>query len=403
MLPRDLRTEHFAAYPPHARNLAVAHLEALRRLPLSFLPSLLREAIDYDFKFPAERDGLNKELTALASLSQAQTDDWFHAFSQLSLPPKIASFDWINKPAQFLEQESAYLWSTHQLDAFRQAATDYGSRLQSATPSPPLPARRLGIAVIGQGLSSYDGPLFRNLRAHGTYFDQVKPDEGLAELLKTVADRAIAHPAPYGHWYIDGGQEANHNAQLTCVSYQRLEPLRLALLKYIQSETGRPGMGPEELRTKLAQLVPSDLVGLCQGGWLSLLYAARFPTKVRKLVLAGAPIDIAAGQSALSALADASPLALFHELVKLGDGRVLGQKVLKFWGSETIGTHAIHQLLQTPEPIGSPAFAELEAIFRDWNAWTVDLPGTYYFEVIEKLYKSEGGRVGEGTRSRRMP
>jgi hypothetical protein len=76
-----------------------------------------------------------------------------------------------------------------------------------------------------------------------------------------------------------------------------------------------------------------DLVGLCQGGWLALLYAARFPAKVRKLVLAGAPIDIAAGQSALSALADASPLALFHELVTLGDGRVLGHKVKKFWGS----------------------------------------------------------------------
>ena len=79
-----------------------------------------------------------------------------------------------------------------------------------------------------------------------------------------------------------------------------------------------------------------DLVGLCQGGWLSLLYAARFPAKVRKLVLAGAPVDIAAGQSALSALAGASPLALFHELVKLGDGRVLGRKVQKFWGAETL-------------------------------------------------------------------
>ena len=86
-----------------------------------------------------------------------------------------------------------------------------------------------------------------------------------------------------------------------------------------------------------------DLVGLCQGGWLSLLYAARFPAKVRKLVLAGAPIDIAAGRSALSALADASPLALFHELVKLGDGRVLGHKVQKFWGAETIDTNDIHQ------------------------------------------------------------
>src|SRR6202022_584988 len=44
-----------------------------------------------------------------------------------------------------------------------------------------------------------------------------------------------------------------------------------------------------------------DLVGLCQGGWLSLVYAGRFPAKVRKLVMAGAPVDIAAQQSGLSA------------------------------------------------------------------------------------------------------
>ncbi len=130
-----------------------------------------------------------------------------------------------------------------------------------------------------------------------------------------------------------------------------------------------------------------DLVGLCQGGWLSLLYAARFPTKVRKLVLVGAPVDIAAGHSGLSALVDASPLALFHELVKLGDGRVIGRKVLKFWGPETIETEEIRQLLQSPEAVDSPAFAALEATFRDWHAWTVDLPGTYYLEVIEKLYR----------------
>jgi poly(3-hydroxyalkanoate) synthetase len=130
-----------------------------------------------------------------------------------------------------------------------------------------------------------------------------------------------------------------------------------------------------------------DLVGLCQGGWLSLLYAEQFPAKVRKLVLAGAPVDIAAGQSALSALAGASPLALFHELLKLGDGLVIGRSVQKFWGQETLSPHEIQQLLQTPEPIGSAAFAELEAKFRDWHAWTVDLPGIYYLEVIEKLYK----------------
>ena len=68
-----------------------------------------------------------------------------------------------------------------------------------------------------------------------------------------------------------------------------------------------------------------DLVGLCQGGWMALLYAARFPAKIRKLVLAGAPIDIAAAPSGLSALVDASPLTIFQELVKLGDGRILGE------------------------------------------------------------------------------
>lgn len=132
---------------------------------------------------------------------------------------------------------------------------------------------------------------------------------------------------------------------------------------------------------------PVDLIGLCQGGWMALLYAARFPAKVRQLVLAGAPIDIAAGNSGLSTLAEASPLAIFHELVKLGDGRVLGHSVLKFWGPESVGSDDIHQLLQTPEPVGSPAFTRLEALFRDWYSWTVDLPGIFYLEVVEKLYK----------------
>src|SRR6202040_3510118 len=43
--------------------------------------------------------------------------------------------------------------------------------------------------------------------------------------------------------------------------------------------------------------------------------------------------------------------------------------------------------LQALQPIGSPEFTRLEAIFRNWNSWTIDVPGTYYLEVIEKLYK----------------
>jgi hypothetical protein len=265
MLPSSLQAEQFAKYPAEARKLAVANLRALQQLPLSFLPGLLREVIDYDFKFPAERTAIEKELANLSSLSPAEINQWFQAFSQLSLASKLEHLDWINRPAQFLEQESAYLWTTHQLDAFRKAATDYGDRLRSALPVEQIPVRRLGIAVIGQGVASYDGPLFGNLRKHGTYFGRVKPENGLELLLTAAAARAKAHPVPYGHWYVDGGQAANHSSLMTCVQYRALEPVRVALLKYMQTEIGRPGMGPEELRTNLARLMPSDL-GMDKGG-----------------------------------------------------------------------------------------------------------------------------------------
>ena len=259
MLPLNLQAEQFAGYPPRARKLAVDNLAALQQLPLSFLPGLLRQVIDYDFKFPAESAAIENELATLSSLSRALLHQWFQAFSQLSLSSKLENLDWINQPAQFVEQESAYLWTTHQLDGFRKAATEYLDRLRSAVPIEPTPVRRLGIVVIGQGVASYDGPLFRNLRQHGTYFGQIKHENGLELLLKAAATRAKAHSVPYGHWYIDGGQEADHSPLLTCVPYRALEPVRAALLNYMQTEIKRPGMGPEELHTNMARLLPSDL------------------------------------------------------------------------------------------------------------------------------------------------
>lgn len=55
------------------------------------------------------------------------------------------------------------------------------------------------------------------------------------------------------------------STSLTTVSYEALEPLRDKLLKYMQTEIARPGMGPEALRTNLAQLLPVDL-GMNKGG-----------------------------------------------------------------------------------------------------------------------------------------
>jgi poly(3-hydroxybutyrate) depolymerase len=137
-----------------------------------------------------------------------------------------------------------------------------------------------------------------------------------------------------------------------------------------------------------------DLIGSCQGGWMALLFAARFPEKVRKLVLAGAPIDIQAGESNLSRLAAQMPLAVFEQLVELGEGRILGDRVLGLWGPRTLESESVRQLLQVPRRRCGPTFRSLEAQFQEWHAATVDLPGTYYLEVVEWLYKQN--RLAEG-------
>jgi poly(3-hydroxybutyrate) depolymerase len=130
-----------------------------------------------------------------------------------------------------------------------------------------------------------------------------------------------------------------------------------------------------------------QLVGLCQGGWMALMYAACFPAKVCQLVLAGAPIDVAAGNSRLSKLARDTPMAIFRELVALGGGRLLGQHALKFWSPHVPDRESMRALLQASGTITSDSFQRLEARFRDWYAWTLDLPGTYYLQAVEHLFK----------------
>ena len=142
MLPQDLKAEYFAGYPPEARKVVTNYLGALRQLPLSFVPGLLRELIEYDFKFPAERNAHERELEHLDSLSSAQLKEWFEAFAGIRLSPQLEAFDWIKVPAQFMEQLSAHLWSTHQLDAFRKASNDYADRLRAAVPPERPPESR---------------------------------------------------------------------------------------------------------------------------------------------------------------------------------------------------------------------------------------------------------------------
>jgi hypothetical protein len=260
MLPAQLTPESFAAYPREAKAVATQHIQRLRQLPLAFVPLLLRELNVYDYKFPMERRDLDRQLKYLASLSDDQFRAALAPFTGLKLSADLEKLDWINNPAVFTEQLTAHLWTTHQIDTFRNGAIEYVNKANAAFPDEPLPARRLGIAIIGQGAKSNDYRLFRKLRREGTYFTAVRPGGALEAIVNVVGKRAEAHPAPYSHWYIDGGVSATGTgASVARVSYAALSPVRTALQGRMQKIYEASVFDPEAFRTTLAQIKPADI------------------------------------------------------------------------------------------------------------------------------------------------
>jgi hypothetical protein len=258
MLPNQLTEASFNRYPPEARPLAISQIALLRRLPLAFLPLLLRELIVYDWKFPLERADLDRQFTYLGTLAAGPFQAAMSAFVQLKLTRELEQTDWVNSPAVFSEQLSAHLWTTHQIDSFRAAAVDYVQKASASAPDPALPTHRLGIAVVGQGVAKNDYRLFRKLRPQGVYFTQVKPGSGVRALLDAAAARAKQHPVPYGHWYIDGGANLAVPQGVTRVSYNALATPRAAVQNRMRKTYEAAVFDPEAFRTMLAQMKPED-------------------------------------------------------------------------------------------------------------------------------------------------
>ena len=126
-----------------------------------------------------------------------------------------------------------------------------------------------------------------------------------------------------------------------------------------------------------------DLIGLCQGGWLSLMAAARLPQKVDRLVLAGSPVDLDAAPSRfVEAVRETAPAA-FEALVRAGNGLIIGQRMLSAWGAGALDAAGQAHTLQSDGPLPQ----DLSERFQRWDRWAVDLPGPYYLQVTEQLFR----------------
>ena len=98
-------------------------------------------------------------------------------------------------------------------------------------------------------------------------------------------------------------------------------------------------------------------------------------------MLAGAPIDLSAAESEITRALASVPPEMIANLVALGGGRVSGSLSLALWPDDLSAEFTAEAALQCS---GDPAMA---ARFDAWNLRTVDLPGAYFVQTAEWIFR----------------
>lgn len=129
------------------------------------------------------------------------------------------------------------------------------------------------------------------------------------------------------------------------------------------------------------------LVGLCQGGWLSTMFAARFPGKVQSLVLAGSPIDTNAGHGPIRKLAHEMSLSDYEALVDAGRGLMPGATMLAGWKNMHPAQQYAGKYLDLYQHLDDHDYLERTETFARWYENPLDLPGAYYLQAIDQLFQ----------------
>lgn len=129
------------------------------------------------------------------------------------------------------------------------------------------------------------------------------------------------------------------------------------------------------------------LVGLCQGGWMASLYAARFPHKVKTLVIAGSPIDTQAGHGVIKGYVNKLPFRFYQEMVIAGGGLMKGAFMVEGFKNMHPEKQYIEKYVDLYEHIDDPDYVSRIENFERWYEYTIDLPGKWYLQVVKELFK----------------
>jgi poly(3-hydroxyalkanoate) synthetase len=129
------------------------------------------------------------------------------------------------------------------------------------------------------------------------------------------------------------------------------------------------------------------LIGLCQGGWMSLIYAALRPSQVISLVLAAAPVDFHAELSAVSWIALLYPMTFYQWLVMCGGGIMRGELISTGFNNLRFFERYYGKYLDLYQHIDEPDYVERFRRLADWYETHQHIPGRAYLEIVRLLFK----------------
>ncbi len=129
------------------------------------------------------------------------------------------------------------------------------------------------------------------------------------------------------------------------------------------------------------------LIGLCQGGWQSAMYTALYPEDVSNLILAGAPIDFHAGNGKISMYAALYPMSFYKSMVAMGNGILDGRFLLTGFKMLNPTERFYSDYMNLFLNMNDEAFLTRYRKFRGWYEYTLNLPGAFYLQVVQDLFK----------------
>lgn len=130
---------------------------------------------------------------------------------------------------------------------------------------------------------------------------------------------------------------------------------------------------------------PANVVGLCQGGWQSVIAAAKRPELFTSITPVAAPIDFHAGDAIIAKIVKEIPQSFFECMTTYAlPGQYL---IMGFKNMNPLDRYFL-DYVKLWQNIDDDQVVKRFLLFNDWYQRSQSLPKKMYLETVEKLFRN---------------